>query len=214
MKMEILKPKLYIFPGQGQNTVRQASVGAGVPYDVPAWGVNMVCGSGLKAVALAMQAIQTGSSDVVVAGGQESMSKVGEGLAGLDVNSLASGGMFIILSCNFPTWISDRYLEWALQLISQHWLSYWLGAVRQQAITWACVYPDLCLHMVLSGHNESTQLCLLILQSHMKWSSNNEDKTCIRVWTHEWHLISWHYLGKKITHFMGKRFRIKSWGYI
>ena len=83
--------------------MRQASVGAGVPYDVPAWGVNMVCGSGLKAVALATQAIQTGSSDVVVAGGQESMSKVGEGLAGLDVNSLASGGMFIILSCNFQT---------------------------------------------------------------------------------------------------------------
>jgi len=59
---------------QGQNTARQASMGAGVPKQVPAWGVNQVCGSGLRAVALAAQAIQTGDATVVVAGGQESMS--------------------------------------------------------------------------------------------------------------------------------------------
>ncbi len=59
---------------QGQNPARQASMAAGVPKEVPAWGVNQVCGSGLRAVALAAQAIQTGDSTVVVAGGQESMS--------------------------------------------------------------------------------------------------------------------------------------------
>jgi acetyl-CoA C-acetyltransferase len=59
---------------QGQNPARQASMAAGVPREVPAWGVNQVCGSGLRAVALAAQAIRTGDASVVVAGGQESMS--------------------------------------------------------------------------------------------------------------------------------------------
>jgi len=60
--------------GQGQNPARQASMAAGIPKEVPAWGVNQVCGSGLRAVALATQAIQTGDASIVVAGGQESMS--------------------------------------------------------------------------------------------------------------------------------------------
>jgi acetyl-CoA C-acetyltransferase len=59
---------------QGQNPARQASMAAGVPKEVPAWGVNQVCGSGLRAVALATQAIRTGDASIVVAGGQESMS--------------------------------------------------------------------------------------------------------------------------------------------
>lgn len=59
---------------QGQNPARQASMAAGIPKEVPAWGLNQVCGSGLRAVALACQAIQTGDASIVVAGGQESMS--------------------------------------------------------------------------------------------------------------------------------------------
>ena len=60
--------------GQGQNPARQASMLAGVPEGIPAWGVNQVCGSGLRAVALGAQAIQNGDAEIVVAGGQESMS--------------------------------------------------------------------------------------------------------------------------------------------
>src|SRR6201990_3190866 len=60
--------------GQGQNPARQASINAGVPAASPAWGVNQLCGSGLRAVALGYQAILNGDSDIVVAGGQESMS--------------------------------------------------------------------------------------------------------------------------------------------
>ena len=59
---------------QGQNPARQASMAAGLPQEVPAWGLNQVCGSGLRAVALAAQAVQTGDATIVVAGGQESMS--------------------------------------------------------------------------------------------------------------------------------------------
>ncbi|MEH6525681.1 MAG: acetyl-CoA C-acetyltransferase [Sneathiella sp.] len=61
--------------GEGQNPARQASINAGVPVEVPAWGVNQLCGSGLRAVALGYQAILNGDSDIVVAGGQESMSR-------------------------------------------------------------------------------------------------------------------------------------------
>ena len=60
--------------GQGQNPARQAAIAAGVARETPAWGVNQVCGSGLRAVALAAQAIQTGDAAIMVAGGQESMS--------------------------------------------------------------------------------------------------------------------------------------------
>jgi len=61
--------------GQGQNPARQASVNAGIPVESPAWGVNQLCGSGLRAVALGAQQIQLGAADIVVAGGQESMSQ-------------------------------------------------------------------------------------------------------------------------------------------
>ena len=61
------------------NPARQAAMAAGLPKEVPAAIVNMLCGSGLRAVVMAMQAIQCGDSEVVVAGGQESMSRVGVG---------------------------------------------------------------------------------------------------------------------------------------
>ena len=59
---------------QGQNPARQAAIAAGLPIGTSAWGINMVCGSGLRAVALGAQAIALGDSRIVVAGGQESMS--------------------------------------------------------------------------------------------------------------------------------------------
>jgi len=60
--------------GQGQNPARQAHINAGLPQESAAWGINQVCGSGLRAVALGAQHIQLGDADIVVAGGQESMS--------------------------------------------------------------------------------------------------------------------------------------------
>jgi len=61
--------------GEGQNPARQAAMAAELPVEVPAWGVNQLCGSGLRAVALGFQAVLNGDSSVVVAGGQESMSR-------------------------------------------------------------------------------------------------------------------------------------------
>ncbi len=61
--------------GAGQNPARQASINAGIPVDAPAWGMNQLCGSGLRAVALGAQQIALGDAQIVVAGGQESMSQ-------------------------------------------------------------------------------------------------------------------------------------------
>ena len=60
--------------GQGQNPARQASIAAGIPAERTAWGLNQLCGSGLRSVAVGMQQIVTGDADIIVAGGQESMS--------------------------------------------------------------------------------------------------------------------------------------------
>jgi acetyl-CoA C-acetyltransferase len=60
---------------EGQNPARQAARGAGLSYTIPAITINMVCGSGLKAVILGAQAIKTGDAIIVIAGGQESMSQ-------------------------------------------------------------------------------------------------------------------------------------------
>jgi len=61
--------------GAGQNPARQAAMGAGIPVESTAYGINQLCGSGLRTVALGLQAIKAGDSDIVVAGGQESMSQ-------------------------------------------------------------------------------------------------------------------------------------------
>ena len=60
--------------GQGQNPARQAAMKAGIPQEATAWGMNQLCGSGLRAVALGMQQIATGDATIIIAGGQESMS--------------------------------------------------------------------------------------------------------------------------------------------
>ncbi|RYC04652.1 acetyl-CoA C-acetyltransferase [Ciceribacter ferrooxidans] len=60
--------------GQGQNPARQAAMKAGIPQEATAWGLNQLCGSGLRAVAVGMQQIVTGDATIIVAGGQESMS--------------------------------------------------------------------------------------------------------------------------------------------
>jgi acetyl-CoA C-acetyltransferase len=79
--------------GQGQNPARQASISSGIPVETPAWGVNQLCGSGLRSVALGFQAIREGDADIVVAGGQESMSmaphcaylRAGQKMGGLEL---------------------------------------------------------------------------------------------------------------------------------
>lgn len=63
------------------NPARQAAVKGGVPYSVPAYNISFVCGSGLKAVANAYQSIKCGDAGIVIAGGQESMTNVGNNIS-------------------------------------------------------------------------------------------------------------------------------------
>ncbi len=88
---------------QGQNPARQASINAGIPVEVPAWGVNQLCGSGLRAAALGFQAIINGDSSIVVAGGQESMSmaphaaylRAGQKMGGLEfIDTMIKDGLW------------------------------------------------------------------------------------------------------------------------
>ncbi|MEO0342868.1 MAG: acetyl-CoA C-acetyltransferase [Pseudomonadota bacterium] len=77
--LEVEDPKEIIMgqvltAAQGQNPARQAAINAGLPVETPAWGINQLCGSGLRAVALAAQQVETGAAEIVVAGGQENMS--------------------------------------------------------------------------------------------------------------------------------------------
>ena len=89
--------------GQGQNPARQAAVAAGIPVESTAWGVNQVCGSGLRAVALGAQQIAAGDADIVVAGGQENMSlaphvahlRNGKKMGGLEfIDSMIQDGLW------------------------------------------------------------------------------------------------------------------------
>lgn len=68
--------------GQGQGVARQASIKAGIPEEVPAYGINMICGSGMKAVLNAVAEIKAGFADIIIAGGAESMSTAGYVLPG------------------------------------------------------------------------------------------------------------------------------------
>ena len=92
---------------QGQNPARQASMNAGIPKEVPAWIVNQVCGSGLRAVALGMQSILNGDAEIVVAGGQESMTqaphcahlRAGKKMGNLDmVDSMIVDGLWDVFN--------------------------------------------------------------------------------------------------------------------
>ncbi len=89
--------------GTGQNPARQASVAAGIPVERTAFGINQLCGSGLRAVALAAQQIATGDAAIVVAGGQESMSQAphaanlrnGQKMGGLElVDTMLKDGLW------------------------------------------------------------------------------------------------------------------------
>ena len=79
--------------GQGQGPARQASVAAGIPVDAPAWAINQICGSGLRAVAIGMQQIQTGAANIVVAGGQESMSQSAHAIHMRDGVKMGNGAL-------------------------------------------------------------------------------------------------------------------------
>lgn len=80
-----------LMAGQGQGIARQASIAAGIPVEVPAWGINMICGSGMKTIMTAFSNIRCGQADLILAGGTENMSSAGFVLPGSVRNGIKLG---------------------------------------------------------------------------------------------------------------------------
>jgi len=108
--------------GAGQNTARQAAVKAGLPHGVSSMTLNKVCGSGLKAVQLAAQAIRCGDAEVVIAGGMENMSlapyvmpgartglRMGHGKI---VDTMIQDGLWDAFTAATTTWVSPPRIWW------------------------------------------------------------------------------------------------------
>ena len=99
--------------GLGQNPARQAAIHAGLPPQASALTVNQVCGSGLKAVALAAQAIQTGNAEIVVAGGMESMTNAPYLLPQARAGYRMGNGALVDAMINDGLWEAYTASTWA-----------------------------------------------------------------------------------------------------
>ncbi|MDO4249701.1 MAG: acetyl-CoA C-acetyltransferase [Neisseria sp.] len=102
----------------GQNPARQAAIGAGIPVEVPAATVNVVCGSGLYALQLAAQAIACGDADIVIAGGQENMSQAPHTLSGMR-KGLKSGNQNLVDSM-VADGLTDAYQHYHMGITAEN----------------------------------------------------------------------------------------------
>lgn len=109
--------------GQGQNVARQAAVNAGIPVEKPAVTLNMVCGSGLRAVSLAAQLIRLGDCDVVVAGGTENMSMAPYAIPGARWGQRMGSGMMVDTMINdaLTDAFSQVHMGITAENIAQQW---------------------------------------------------------------------------------------------
>ena len=109
--------------GLGQNTARQASVNAGIPYEVPAMTINKVCGSGLKSVNLAVQSVLLGDADVVIAGGMESMSQTNYVAEGSRWGNKMGDGKLVDMMIKDGLWdaFNDYHMGITAENIAEQW---------------------------------------------------------------------------------------------
>lgn len=109
--------------GQGQNIARQASVKAGLPYEVPAVTVNVVCGSGLNCVNMAAQMIQAGDADIVVAGGMENMSRAPYALPDARFGYRMNNGTVVDTMVNDALW--DAFNQYHMMITAENIADQW-----------------------------------------------------------------------------------------
>ncbi|MFP4661613.1 MAG: acetyl-CoA C-acetyltransferase [Halanaerobiales bacterium] len=109
--------------GQGQNPARQASVRAALPYNIPSMTINKVCGSGLKSVNLAAQAIMLGDANIIVAGGMENMSRAGHLVDNLRWGKKMGNGELIDLMIKDGLWdaFEDYHMGVTAENIAEDW---------------------------------------------------------------------------------------------
>jgi len=109
--------------GLGQNVARQASVKAGLPYEVPAVTVNVVCGSGLNCVNMAAQMIQAGDADIVVAGGMENMSMAPYALNDARYGYRMNNGVMVDTMVNDALW--DAFNQYHMMITAENVAEKW-----------------------------------------------------------------------------------------
>ena len=115
--------------GLGQNVARQVGVKAGIPYSVPAYTVNMVCGSGLRAVSLAAQLIRLGDCDVIVAGGTENMSRAPYAIPGARWGQRMGNGAMVDTMINDA--LTDAFSQVHMGITAENIAGQW-GITRQE----------------------------------------------------------------------------------
>lgn len=134
--------------GEGQNPARQASVGAGIPYSVPAYSVNMLCGSGLKAVAMGYQAIRTGDATIVVAGGQENMSQARHCVHMRDGTRF---GNVSLEDTMLKDGLTDAFNSYHMGITAENVASQWQVS-REDQDKFACMSQQKCAVATQAGH--------------------------------------------------------------
>lgn len=120
--------------GAGQNPARQSAIHAGLPYTVPAMTINKVCGSGLKAIQLAAQAIRCGDADIVIAGGQESMSNAPYLLQGARAGLRMGHGQLLDSMLHDGLW--DAFNDYHMGITAEN-LAEQYGITREQQDAYA-----------------------------------------------------------------------------
>jgi acetyl-CoA C-acetyltransferase len=115
--------------GLGQNVARQVSIGAGIPYEVPAYTVGMVCGSGMKAVIEAARAIASGDADVVLAGGAENMSAAPYSVPSARFGARMNNASLVDTMVNDGLW--DAYNDYHMGVTAENICDQW-GITREE----------------------------------------------------------------------------------
>ncbi|KAK6986624.1 acetyl-CoA acetyltransferase [Biomphalaria glabrata] len=146
--------------GQGQNPVRQASVKAGIPYSVPACGVNMLCGSGLRSVVLAFQAIKSGDATIVVAGGQESMSKAPHCI---HIRNGAKFGDASLVDTMLSDGLTDAFNNYHMGITAENVAKQW-GITKEEQDNFALASQHKCEAAQKGGHFKE-EIVPVIVQS-------------------------------------------------
>ncbi len=128
-KVDMVYMGCVIQAGQGQNVARQASVRAGVPVEVPAVTVNLVCGSGLNCVNMAAAMVKAGEADIVVAGGMENMSMAPYALKSARYGYRMGNGPLVDTMVNDALW--DAFHDYHMGVTAENVAEQW-GLTREQ----------------------------------------------------------------------------------
>ena len=134
--------------GLGQNPARQVAIGAGIPYDVPAYTVGMVCGSGMKSVIEAARAIASGDAEVVLAGGTENMSAAPYAVPTARYGARMGNAKMIDTMVNDGLW--DAYNNYHMGITAENICDEW-GITREELDAFALASQEKCAAAQAAG---------------------------------------------------------------